>query len=123
MQIREHTTNNSQIAEITSNEIIIQTTEDALDLLGNVYYQGFNSLILHQKNITPNFFELKNKMAGDILQKFSTYRVRLAIVGDFSGFTSQSLEDFIFESNKGRQVNFVSSVGEALNALTTFITF
>ncbi|KAA9332741.1 DUF4180 domain-containing protein [Adhaeribacter soli] len=118
MQIHEHTINNSKIAEITSTEIIIQNTEDALDLLGNVYYQDFDSLIIHQKNITPDFFDLKNKMAGDILQKFSTYRVRLAIVGDFSKFTSQSLKDFIFESNKGKQVNFVSSVGEAVNALT-----
>ena len=39
-------------------------------------------MIIHEKNITPEFFDLKNRMAGEILQKFSNYRIRLAIVGD-----------------------------------------
>ena len=76
-------------------------------------------VIIHEKNITPDFFDLKNKMAGEILQKFSNYRVRLAIVGDFSKYAKKSLKEFIYESNKGKQVNFVSSVTEALNVLTT----
>ncbi len=117
MNIQEHTLNTLKIAEIIADDIIIQNAEDALDLMGNAYYQGFDKIIIHQRNITPDFFDLKNKMAGDILQKFSNYRVRLAIVGDYSGFTSQSLKDFIYESNKGRHVNFVASTSEALNAL------
>lgn len=117
MNIQTHNINDIEIAEITSDQIIIQNAEDALDLLGNVYYQGFDRMILHQKNITIDFFDLKNKMAGEILQKFSTYRVRLAIVGDFSGFTSKSLKDFIYESNNGKQVNFVASVEAAVAAL------
>ena len=117
MNIQTHNINDIEIAEITSDQIIIQNAEDALDLLGNVYYQGFDRMILHQKNITTGFFDLKNKMAGEILQKFSTYRVRLAIVGDFSGFTSKSLKDFIYESNNGKQVNFVDSVEAAVAAL------
>lgn len=38
----------------------------------------------------------------------------LLIVGDFSEYKSKNLNDFIFESNKGRQVNFIASVEEAL---------
>ena len=41
-------------------------------------------------------------MAGEILQKFSNYRVRLAIVGDFTPYSSKSIKDFIYESNKKR---------------------
>jgi hypothetical protein len=117
MNIQTHNINDIEIAEITSDQIIIQNAEDALDLLGNVYYQGFDRMILHQKNITIDFFDLKNKMAGEILQKFSTYRVRLVIVGDFSGFTSKSLKDFIYESNNGKQVNFVASIEAAVATL------
>ncbi|MDD4645730.1 MAG: DUF4180 domain-containing protein [Bacteroidales bacterium] len=47
-----------------------------------LYYHGFDRMIIHEKNITPEFFDLKNRMAGEILQKFSNYRIRLAIVGD-----------------------------------------
>ena len=118
MNIQPHKINDTEIAEIISGEILIQNADDALDLLGNTYYQGFDKMIVHQKNITPDFFDLKNKMAGEILQKFSNYRVRLAIVGDFSTFASKSLHDFMYESNKGKQVNFVASIGEAFNALS-----
>lgn len=118
MNIQSYKINGTEIAEIISDEVIIQNADDALDLLGNVYYQGFDKMIIHQKNLTPDFFDLKNKMAGEILQKFTNYRVRLAIVGDFSTFSSNSLTDFIYESNKGKHINFLTSVSEALNILS-----
>lgn|SRR5690606_39176864 len=118
MDIQAHKINSTEIAEIIADRILIENAEDALDLMGNVYYQGFDKMILHQKNITPDFFDLKNKMAGEILQKFSNYRVSLVIVGDFSQFSSKSLNDFIYESNKGKQVNFLASVEDALTALS-----
>lgn len=117
MQIKTHEINTIKIAEIISDEILIQTAQDGLDLLGNIYYDGFEKLILHQKNISPEFFDLKNGLAGEILQKFSNYRIHLVIVGDFSEFTSKSLNDFIYESNQGKQVNFLNSVSEALEKL------
>ena len=115
MQIITHTIGTTKIAEVVSEELIIKTSEDGLELLGNIYYQGFDKLIIYAKNISPDFFDLKNGMAGEILQKFSNYRVRLAIVGDFSKYTSKSVNDFIFESNKGKQINFVGSQSEAIN--------
>lgn len=118
MKIEAHSINDIIIAELISDDIIINTTEDGLDLLGNLYYQGFDSIVMNEKNITPDFFDLKNGMAGEILQKFSTYRVRLAIVGDFSKYTGKSLKDFIFESNKSRHINFVASTSEAIKVLS-----
>lgn len=118
MKIEAHSINDIKIAELISDDIIINTTEDGLDLLGNLYYQGFDSIVMNEKNITPDFFDLKNGMAGEILQKFSTYRVRLTIVGDFSKYTGKSLKDFIFESNKSRHINFVFSTEEAIKVLS-----
>src|SRR5690606_31593567 len=103
-----------KIAEIITDKVILKTIEDGLDLLGNLYYQGFDKIIIHEKSITPVFFDLKSKIAGDILQKFAQYQMPLIIVGDFSKFESKSLNDFIFESNKGKQVNFTSSISDAL---------
>jgi len=114
MEIKSHNLNNIKIAEIISDKIVVNSADDSLDLLGNIYYQGFEKLIIHEKNTTSDFFDLKNKLAGEILQKFSNYRVRLAIVGDFEKYESKSLKDFIFESNKSRQINFVGSLSEAL---------
>lgn len=112
MHIRPHQIGNTNIAEIVSEEIVIATAEDGLDLLGNMYYQGFDGIILHSINITPEFFDLKTGIAGEILQKFSNYRMRLFIIGDFSGHSSKSLADFIRESNTGKLVNFISSIDE-----------
>ncbi len=117
MKIENHTINNSRIAEIIYESIIIQNSDDAVDLLGNIYYQGYNKVIVYEKNLSADFFDLKNKMAGEILQKFSNYGVQLAIIGDFSKYTSKSLRDFIYESNKYRNINFLNSIEEALNRL------
>ncbi|HLU93222.1 MAG TPA: DUF4180 domain-containing protein, partial [Membranihabitans sp.] len=81
MNIIKHQVNENSIAEVESNEVIISNAQDGLDLLGNLYYQGFDKIIIHEKNLTPQFFDLKNGLAGEILQKFSNYRIPLAIVG------------------------------------------
>lgn len=118
MKIIQHNINKETIAEVISDSMIIEKAEDGIDLVGNMYYQGYDKVIVYEKNISPDFFDLQNKMAGEILQKFSNYRVRLAIVGDFSKFTKQSVKDFIFESNNGKLINFVTSKSEALEVLT-----
>lgn len=112
--IETHNIGNIKVAEIIADKIILTSTEDGLELLGNLYYQGFDKIIIHEKNITPGFFDLKTKIAGNILQKFAQYQMPLIIVGDFSKYKSKSLNDFIFESNKGSQVNFVSDLSRVL---------
>ena len=114
MEIKIHTIDNRKIAEIISDDIVLQTVEDAIDLIGNMSYQGFDKLIIHEENMISDFFELKNKIAGNILQKFSQYSMPLAIIGDFEKYESKSLNDFIFESNKGKQINFVTTIEDGL---------
>ena len=55
MEIETHNVNGSKIAELVSDELIINTTEDGLDLLGNLYYQDFEKIIIHEKNINLIF--------------------------------------------------------------------
>ena len=113
MKIEFHEIENAKIAEIISDEILIHTAQDGLDLLGNLYYNGIEKLILHKKNLAPEFFDLKTGLAGEVLQKFANYRMRLVILGDFSDFNSKSLNDFIYESNQGKLVNFLNSLDAA----------
>ncbi len=102
------------VAEIISDKIEISNVQDALDLMASCDYQGARNIIINKKNITPDFFDLKTGIAREILQKFSTYDVKLTIVGDFSKYTSKSLKDFIYESNKTGRISFVNSVNEAI---------
>ena len=106
------------ITHVTSDEIIINSTQDALNIMGDAFANGSTKIMIHEENIIPAFFDLKSGIAGDILQKFSTYNLQLAIVGDFSKYSSKSLQDFIFESNKYGRINFVKSVEEGKEKLS-----
>jgi len=116
MQIKSHQRTQLKSAELISNEILIQSIEDGTSLMGDLYYQGYDRIIIYEQNLTSDFFDLKTKMAGEILQKFSNYRMRLAIVGDFSKNTSKSFNDFKFECNKAKQIHFAGSLDEVLEA-------
>jgi len=105
------------IAHVQSDTVIISNGQDAGELLMNCRYNGSDSIIIKEENLPAEFFDLSTGLAGDILQMFSTYQGRLAIIGDFSKFDSKSLSDFIYESNKGKRINFVSTFEEAVVAL------
>jgi hypothetical protein len=109
--------NGTGLAQVESNQLVINSVQDALDLMANCGYQGADRIIVHERNLTPAFFDLKTGVAGEILQKFSNYNVFLAIVGDFAKYPSKSLRDFIYESNKRGRINFVSTEEEAKEKL------
>lgn len=106
------------IAELTDDELVIDTVQDALDLMADLGSNDCNRLIIYDKNLHYDFFDLKTGFAGEILQKFSNYHVRLAIVGDFTKFKSNSLRDFIYESNKTGSVIFTDNLASALEKLS-----
>lgn len=118
MRINEHIKHQIKIAEIISSEFVITEKEDGIELIGNFYYQGYDRIIISAENINDAFFNLKNGIAGEILQKVSNFRMKLVIVGDFSKYESKSLQRYILESNRTNHVNFVSSLSDAINILS-----
>jgi hypothetical protein len=118
MEIEIIEINRKNIAVLKSLGVLIQETQDALDLMAESGYLNSHKIIVKEDQVTPEFFDLKTGIAGEILQKFSTYNVQLAIIGDFTKFNSKSLRDFIFESNKYGRINFVSSFEEAIEKLS-----
>lgn len=117
MEIKIRQIKDIGVAELISDQVEITTTQDALDIMMNCVYQGADNIIVQDHHLTPAFFDLKTKVAGDILQKFSTYGARLAIIGDFSDIQHKSLRDFIYESNKTGRVSFVGTMEEAIEKL------
>jgi hypothetical protein len=105
------------VAELVLGSAKISSPGDILDIMGDVGYQGCAKLIVHSGDLSTDFFDLRTGLAGEVLQKFSNYRMQLAIVGDFSHLKSRSWRDFIRESNRGRTVSFLPTMDEALSAL------
>jgi len=112
-----HEQDGEKIAQITSDAIVINNERDALDLMVDPQLCGARKIIIDRKNIIPDFFKLSTRIAGDVLQKFVTYQVKLAIVGDFGNVASESLKAFIYESNRGNQIFFVGDVETAKKKL------
>lgn len=110
--------NGPGIAVVTGEEKVITDTQSALDLAMTVKYDtGDTRIAIEKKLICEDFFILSTGVAGEILQKFINYHVKLAIYGDFSRYTSKPLHDFIYESNQGKDFFFVDSREEAVRRL------
>jgi hypothetical protein len=105
---------NQPVAELSDDSFVINNSEDAIELINMPESQDCHKFIIHECNLSKDFFNLGSGVAGDILQKFSNYRLRLAVIGDFSKYTSKSLNDFFRESNKTGNILFVNSVEQAL---------
>jgi hypothetical protein len=101
--------------EVKTDGIVLHDVPSALDFMMSVQYQqDASNVIIKKENLTEEFFDLRSGLAGKILQKFVQYDVKLAIVGDFSVYSSQALQDFIYECNEGHHIFFVSDVEEAM---------
>lgn len=109
----------NDIAIVNSDEVIMTDVQTAMDLIMSVKYEtGCSKIVLNKEAITEDFFILSKGIAGEILQKFINYRVKFAIYGDFSKYTSKPLKDFIYESNKGKDIYFVSDTDTAVKMLS-----
>jgi hypothetical protein len=92
------------------------TVQDALDCMASAACEGCLGIIVPKECLPEAFFQLKTGFAGEVLQKFTNYRMRIAVIGDFGGYASKSLRDFIYESNNGRQVFFKATVEEGISS-------
>ena len=109
---------NINVVKIEDERILIFDEQSALDVFMSLAYEtGENRFIISKDNIIEDFFDLRTKIAGGIVQKIINYRMKLAIIGDFSKYKSKSLRDFIYECNSGRDIFFVENESEALKLL------
>ena len=106
-------------AIISSDEPVITDAQSALDVLMMAKYDvGTKNIVISKELVSGDFFILSSGLAGEILQKYINYGGRIAIYGDYSHYTSKPLHDFIYESNKGKDVFFVGTQEEAIDRLT-----
>lgn len=119
MKIKKIKANGNEIAVAHSHSIILTNVQDALDLIMTISSNtGSNRIALNKEAISEDFFNLRTRLAGEILQKFMNYQMKFAIIGDFSSYTSKALKDFIYECNKGNSIFFVFSEQEAIDKLS-----
>ena len=111
MKIESVIHNDIIIAVVSSDTVIIKDVQDALDFAMSVQYEtNAERIILNQEALSDDFYHLKTRLAGEILQKF-----------DFRQYMSQSFHDFVYESNHGKNFFFVGTKEEALYQLINVV--
>jgi len=97
----------------------LQTYNDAVELIGKTFENHATLIVIPVECLKDEFFQLKTRIAGELIQKFVQYRRRLAIVGDISGFLAESsaLRAFVNESNRGKEVWFLATLEDLSDRL------
>lgn len=88
-----------------------------MDRMAETMAQACFGVVVHESDLPEGFLDLKSGVAGEILQKFSNYRMKIGIVGDFERVTSHALKCFIAESNRGKSVFFCETAEGCVKAL------
>ncbi|MEK2688331.1 DUF4180 domain-containing protein [Bdellovibrio sp. GT3] len=120
MNFQMHQKGNQKIAEVVGEGLFISSAADAFQAMMDISYEaGVKKMVFHQANMGPDFFDLKTKVLGELMQKAVNYQIQVAFVGSFSKMESKSLKDLIYESNKGHQQFFAEDLETALELLAT----
>ncbi|MDZ4371018.1 MAG: DUF4180 domain-containing protein [Phenylobacterium sp.] len=86
----------------------------ATDLIGEALGAGAEVVAIPVARLAPDFLVLSNRKAGEAIQKFVNYGLKVVFVGDVGSAvaTSHALRDFVRESNRGPHVWFVGDLTE-----------
>ena len=118
MTIETISQHGTTVAILAGKETVIDDAQSALDLIMTAKYEaGTNLLAVDKDAVAEEFFVLSSGLAGEVLQKFINYHAKIAIFGDFSHYTSKPLQDFIYESNQGKDIFFAATREEAVQRL------
>jgi hypothetical protein len=103
-----------RILRLAGEGPLIANERDAADIMGGVFSQRAHMVAIPVGRLVSDFFVLRTRIAGEVIQKFVTYDIRVAILGDISGplAASSALRDFVTESNRGKQVWFLADIDE-----------
>ena len=105
------------VLEFASEGDLLVRQRDIVDTIGDAWGHGATVVAMPAERVGADFFQLRTGVAGEVMQKFVNYHVRLAIVGDISQYVAESnaLRDLVFESNRGDHVWFLPNL-EALDS-------
>lgn len=90
------------VLEHEQDDPVIESVAQVLDLIGSTSAAEAGIVLVPAGRLSPEFFRLRSGFAGEAMQKFQTYHVRLIVYGDISEYVSAStaLRDFVQETNR-----------------------
>ncbi|GAA5512122.1 hypothetical protein Dcar01_00836 [Deinococcus carri] len=95
--------------------VALRTPADVGELIGAAY--DLDGLILTEADLAPEFFRLRSGLAGEAFQKFTNYRIRVALVlPDFAAH-GERFAELAHEHAAHSLIRFLQTEEEARNWL------
>src|SRR5260221_12477915 len=93
-----------RVLECVPDGTKLQAYRDAVDLIGKTFENRATLIVIPVECLDDVFFQLKTRIAGELIQKFVQYRRRLAIVGDISRHLAEGSASraFVNATNRGK---------------------
>ncbi|MCT8975311.1 DUF4180 domain-containing protein [Clostridium sp. CX1] len=105
--------NNKKYIELISATNPLSTENDALDLVALTGEHDTYLLMIHYAALSKDFFKLKTRVAGDMLQKFINYGVKTVAVIPQEIMEKGRFREMALETNKGNHFRMYGSKEEA----------
>ena len=81
---------------------LLSSAQDALDLVGGCGEYEVSRLLIPEGCLSEEFYNLKTGLAGEVLLKFSNYRIKAAAVIPGEHLGQGKFYEFALETNRGR---------------------
>ncbi len=104
---------NPEARVVIASEVNIRilSIRDVSDAVGAVY--GADGLLLTESELSPEFFDLRSGIAGELFQKFTNYQIHLAIVVNNLEVYGERFGELAFEHKNHKLIRFFDSVETA----------
>ncbi len=89
----------------------VRSIRDVSDAVGAVY--GANGLLLTEGDLSPEFFDLRSGIAGELFQKFTNYQIHLALVVKNLEVYGIRFNELAFEHRNHKLIRFFEAVEPA----------
>ncbi len=109
MKLQLNASTKPHSADLISDAVVVHDLNSGLDLIGQASFIGAQHLVTTKAQFSDAFFDLRTGLAGEILQKFVNYQLKLTIKGEWQTVESNALRDFIRECNRGNWISFAAS--------------
>lgn len=105
--------NDKKYIELFSATTPLSTENDALDLLSLCWEHEACALMIHYEALSEDFFNLKTKVAGNIIQKFINYNLKSVAVIPNDIIQKGRFREMALEVNKGNHFRMYGSKEDA----------
>lgn len=90
--------------------LTLGTASDALDVIGS----GLPGCIFTQADLAPDFFDLRNGLAGEIFQKFVNYQFPVAFILSNDHGLGNRVTELIRDHRRHSTIRFFGTAEEAM---------